>query len=62
MHEHVCKVMLAWFEGNVVMEGLSPMLDERGHQDVQAGAHMEGLHRCCCRCIQAHLHSRKVSL
>lgn len=38
------------------------MLDQRGHQDVQAGAHMEGVHRCCCRRIQAHLQSRKLSL
>lgn len=62
MHEHVCTVMLAWREGDVVMEGLRPMLDQRGHQDVQAGAHMEGVHCCCCRRIQAHLQSRALSL
>ena len=44
------------------MEGLRPMLDQRGHQDVQAGAHMEGVHCCCCRRIQAHLQSRALSL
>ena len=52
--EGVC--VLAWCQGNVLMEHVRPMLDESGHQDVKAGAHMEGLN-CSCSCrIQTQLH------
>ena len=38
------------------MEQVRPMLDESGYQDVEAGAHMEGLN-CSCSCrIQTQLH------
>lgn len=52
--EGVC--VLAWCQGDVLMEQVRPMLDECGYQDVEAGAHMEGLN-CSCSCrIQTQLH------
>ena len=48
--------VLAWRQGNVLMEQVRPMLDESGHQDVKAGAHMEGLNRSCSCRVQAQLH------